>query len=605
MRQHAVTAALVLLAVVVGIVVGPGMHARGTLVEDRVLELGAAAATNPAAQIRGPVTEDVDGYRVGGGGEAVVVLPLNLPAPGDGRTLLRVWAYGPQGVRTTAVLRAADGSERSLGRATNWVGETFDVTSAARVGTVQLRVRAENSTAQPILFLDRVAPIAAPGSLEVTAPAWSVGLFVLLAAAALLELAGRWRRHWMLPLILAPTAALVWAQIAGKSYEPLAGDSAATWDAVREASWLGFHDGVLWGSWTSVSSLAVQVFHAFTPLVGTAPVSARSAAMLTGLLAIGAIYALAYRATGRAGAGLAALLAVCAIGFTDATIAGTALPVLILAGAIFGYALHACLAAATPLAIGTLGGAAALCALAEPTWLPGALLVVAIVAFVCAERPERLKVAGVGLLTAAVCLAPHLASTASQNDGRMFATIDARAVAARNVEFVGEGHGAPTPPELARDPLSGERVSLAGYLIGDHSVSQFVGGTLAGGQDSVTAFNATDRTGVAGTLLFILAAAGALLVLLLPRLRLLVLLAPLVVAPTLFIAAQTPADPAQAGAVLWPVMLTGAAVLAYVAARFAIPLLAPHRARIEALQARIPFSRWPPGAPPAAGSHRT
>ncbi|MDX6691730.1 MAG: hypothetical protein QOG15_3187 [Solirubrobacteraceae bacterium] len=590
MRRHAATAALVVLAAIAAIAIVPGMHASGSLAEVGPLDLGQAA-TPAGAQARGQVIEDVDGYRVAAGGEAVVTVPLTLPDPRDGRTLLRAWIYGPEGVRTTAVLRAADGSERPLGRAVNWVGKTFDVTDYARRGPVVLGVRAQNATAQPVLFLDRLAPIPAARSLAVSASPWSVGLLILLLSAALLELAGRLRRHWPLVLVLAPTAGLLWNEIADKTLQPLAADSAATWDAAVHASWFGFHDGLIWGSWETVSSFTVQAYHAFTPFVGTAPVSARAAAMLTALLALAAIYALAHRAAGRAGAAFAVVLAACAAGFHDAVIAGTPLPALVLAGAVFGYALHACLATATPFAIAMLGASAALLALADPVWLPGALAVVVIVAFLRAERPSRLRVICVGLLAAVVCLAPHLASTASQNDGRMFADADARAVAARNAEFVGDGHGAPTQQQVTRDPFSGRRVGLAGYLFGDHSPGEFIGGALAGGQDSITAFNDTEGPGVPSSILFIVMAAGAVLVLLLPRLRLLVLLTPLVVAPALFIAAKAPVDPAVAGAVLWPVMLACAAIMLYVAARLARPLFAPQLSTLEDVRARIAIPR--------------
>ncbi|MGH2917268.1 MAG: hypothetical protein ACRDLS_01515, partial [Solirubrobacteraceae bacterium] len=290
------------------------------------------------------------------------------------------------------------------------------------------------------------------------------------------------------------------------------------------------------------------------------------------------------------------LLAAGAAELHDAVLDGAPLPALVLAGALFGYALHACLAEATRPAIVMLGAAAALLALAEPAWLPGALVVLLIVALTRAVRPHRLKIAGAGLLAVLVCLVPHLASTASQNEGRPFADMDARAVTARNAEFAGDGHGAPTAVELSRDPLSGRPVDLAGYLFSDHSASQFAGGALAGGQDSITAFNQTADAGVLGILAFVVAAAGALFVLLLERLRLLVLLAPLVVAPTLFIAANTAADPAAAGAVLWPVMLACAGILAYTGARLAHPLLEPYLETIARVRARIRVPRLPRAA---------
>jgi hypothetical protein len=598
MRRHLPRGLLVLVTLIVSALAGPGMHASGTLTEVGPLELGEAATPATAVK-RGSVSENVDGFRVAAGGEGVVSIPLTLPRPYEGRTLLRIWAYGPPGVRTTAVLRAADGSERTLGRASSWVGERFDVTEQARLGAVRLRVRGENATSQPVLFFDRIAPVAAPGSLKPRAPAWAVGLLVLLVTATLLELAGRLRRHWVLAPLLGLTAAALWNDVVSRAFEPLGAEASATWSAATEASWFGFHDGLLWGSWTSLSSLAVQVFHAFTPIVGTAPVSARAAALLTALLALAALYAFGHRAAGRLGGVLAILLAVVAVGFRDAVVAGTPLPALVLAAALFGYALHACLVNASPVALVMLGLCGALLALAEPTWLPGTLLVVVAVALACAERPLRWRAAVAGVLAVLVCVVPHLASTASQNDGRMLANIQARAVAARNAEFLGRGHGAAAPQQLARDPLAGRPVGLTSYLLSDHSASQLVGGVLSGGQRSITAFNKTDRGGVIGTLAVLVTLAATIFVLLLTRLRWLVLPMPLIVAPTLFITARAPFDPAAAGAALWPAMLVSTGILAFAVARLASPRLAPYLARLDALRASV---RLPPllGGPPAA-----
>jgi hypothetical protein len=564
------------------------MHVSGTLSEGTPLELGTAVSPSGAVT-RGPVSEDVDGYRVAAGGEAVVKVPLTLAQPADGRALLRIWAYGPPGVRTTAVLRASDGSERTLGRASSWIGQIFDVTDEARKGAVQLRVRAENSTRQTVLFLDRIAPAAGPGSLAPGAPGWAVGLLVGLIAATLLELSGRLRRHWALALLLALSTAVLWEQIAQLAFRPLDPEVATTWAAATNASWLGFHDGVLWGSWTSLSSFAVLLDLAYTALVGPAPGGARAAALLTALLALAAIYAFGHRAAGRLGAVVASALAIVAVGFHDAIVAGGALPALVLAAALFGYALHACLTDATPVALAMLGACAALLALAEPTWLPGALLVVVIAALACAPRQLRRQAAAAGLVALLVFLLPHLASTASQNDGRMFATLDVRAIAARNAEFTGGGHGAPTPQQLALDPLSGRRVGLAGYVLSGRSASQVAGGVLTGGQRGITAFNRTERGGVLDALAFVISFLGMLFLLALARVRLLVLLTALVVMPTLFISGRTAFDPAVAGAALWPVMLIGAGVLALAAANLSAPLLEPHLPRIAALRARARF----------------
>jgi hypothetical protein len=329
---------------------------------------------------------------------------------------------------------------------------------------------------------------------------------------------------------------LLWDAIAGTTFVALTPGSAATWTAATSASWLGLHDGVLWGSWAGLSSLAVQVFHAWTPVVGTDPVAARAAAVLTALLALAAIYAFAHRAAGRVAAVLAVLLALASSGFRDAIVAGDALPVLVLAGALFGYALHACLRDATPAALAVLGAAAALLALAEPTWLPGALLAIVAVALVCARPTLRLQAALAGLLATLVCLVPHLASTASQNDGRMLADLGDRTAAVR------------PPTRIADGVLTGGRRSMDAY----HPAAE---AALSG------------AGALADTIARVALVAGAVFALALARLRLLVLLSALVVAPTLFLSGRTAFDPAHAGAALWPAMLVAATILAFTAAR--------------------------------------
>lgn len=582
-------AVLVVVACVLGALVGPSIHATGELREVGAQELGTENSPF-RAEIRGAVSEDENGYRVATRGQATVTLPVTLPAPEGGSTLLRIWAYGPRGVTTTVVLQAPDGSSRTLGRADNWEGRTFDVTGAAEAGaTALLEVTSRNRTADSALFLDRVGPVAAPASLSITASSWSVGLLVLFVTAALLALASRLRRHWHLSALLAGAAALLWTDIPAKSLEPLGSAVAPTWEAARAASWSGFHDGLLWGSWKGLSSLGVQLFHAFTPIVGTAPGSARAASLLAGLCALAAIYALGTRAAGRLGGVVAFGCAIAAAGFREAAVDGGTVVVLVLAGALAGYALHASLAEATPLAIGLLAGGVLFLSLADAVWLPGGVVMLLIVALVCGADGERRRVAGIGLITLVLLLTPHLASTASQNDGSLFANVSARAVAARNIEFLGSGHGSATPAQAARDPYAGEPVSLPEYLFGDHSVSQVIGGVLAGGQESLAAFGRRGDAGLLGSLAVLLVVLGMLYVLILPRLRLLVLLPPLVVAPSLFIAERTDGDPLAAGAAFWPAILACAAILAYAAVGLARPHIEPRLTRIASLRHRV----WP------------
>ena len=582
--KTAAAVALAIASVATAVAVGPGIRATDPLTELGVLDLGTGA---PRDRVRadGDVREDENLYLVSPNGVALVTVPLQLPRRAGARTLLRLWAYGSDSVRTRVVL-VSDGSRRVLGDAGTWVGEVFDVTRQATAGSARLEVTSVNRGPLEWPFLDRVAPVVAPRTAVVTAATWEVALLVLLAATAFLAICGRLARHWPLPLALAAFVALVWHRIPPTSDYLLPLASIPTWNDAVSASWLQFHDGLLWGSWIGVSSLAVQVYHAFTPIVGDAAVSARTAALLAALLAVAAVYALGNRAAGRLGAVVATLIALAASPLRDAVVDGGSLPVLLLAGAVFAYCLHACLARATPLAAAMLAGGLSLVALADPLWLPGAAVALPLVVLVRGEPGARLRSLGVGALTALVLLAPHLASTAAQNDSRPFADVDARARMARNAEFAGKGHGAPSVAESLRDPLGGRPVTLAGYLLGDHSPGQLVGGTLRGGQETLSAFGAGGSA--LGAIVFALALLGVAYVLLLPGLRLLVLVPLLVALPALFVAGQTDTDAFAAGAVWWPALPVSASILVYAAVRLAQPTATPRLARWR-LQAQQRF----------------
>lgn len=569
LRRHAVPVTLVVLALAAATAVGPGIRATGTPAEVGTLELGTAVAPDGAKAV-GAVTEDASGYVVGAKGSGRVTVPLDLPSRAGERTLLRLWVYGSAQAHSSVVLVSGDGGRRVLefpsvvGQAAQYLGQTFDVTAQAQRPDARLEVSVTNRQTAPTFFLDRVAPVLAPDTAVASAATWSVALLVALLAAALLAVAGRLRRHWPLPLALAGVAALVWSDVHAASFETLALGPVTTWNAAVAGSWFGFHDGPLWGSWIGSSSLAVQVFHALTPIVGDAPISARSASLLALLLALSAIYALGHRVAGRVGAVTAIAVGVAAEPLRDAALSGDALPVLVLAAVLFAYALHVCAAETTPQTAALLGGAIVLLALAEPLWLPGAVLALPVVVFVRARPETRLRTLGAGALVVLVLLAGHLASSAAQHDGNALADVGARAVAARNLEFAGLGHGAPSVLEAARDPLGGHAVTLTGYVLGDHSISQVVGGALAGGQESLSAFS---RGSALAVIAFAVALLGVLYTLCLPRLRLLVLVPLLVALPALFVAGRTTFDALSAGAVVWPALPAGAAVLAYAASR--------------------------------------
>ena len=354
-------------------------------------------------------------------------------------------------------------------------------------------------------------------------------------------------------------------------------------------SWLGFHNGLLWGSWIGVSSLAVQIYHAFIPIVGNSAVSARSAASLAALITLAVIYALGHRAAGRPGAIAATLILLAATPLRDAAVDATALPVLILVGAVLAYGLHACVGRGTPLAVAMVAAGLSLAALAEPLWLPGAVVALVAVVVVCGERGMRRRAFGASALVMVILVGPYLTSTAAQNNGRPFAALDASAVAARNAEFADGSHGAPSALQLRRDPTAtGSSVSLSQYVFGDHSLTQVAGSTLSGGQQAMSAFGAG---GVLAGIALALALVGCLYVLILPRMRALALVPILVVLPTLFVAGRIATDDFAAGAAWWPVLPLSAAILTYAAIALARPALAPHLASLRAHARRRPQAR--------------
>jgi hypothetical protein len=557
----------VALAVTAVVLARPGIVASGQATNVDALELGRLSALQGVHETGG-VEENERGYLASPRRTAAVSVPVPMPAPGQGRGVLHLWAYGLPGASTTVRLRFPNGQSRLLGRASSWHGRSFDLSGVPRRG-VRLEARMTNPEARPALFLDRVAVEALPASARTSASPGAVAALVGLAALALLALTGRARRHWPLAVLLGGSAALLWSQIPKRELDPLSPDAQSTWGAATHASWFGFHDGLLWGSWERLSSLTVEVFHALTPLVGTAAVSARSAGVFAAVLALAAVYALGNRAGGRVGAVVATLVAMAAGPFRHAAVDGSSLPVLLLAGALFGYALHACVAEASRPAMLLLGAATALLTLAEPVFLPGAIGVMAIVSYACAPADGRARALAAGALALVALLLPHLMSTADQNANHPFADMSARATYARNVEFTGAGHGAPTLTELVRDPYGGRPATLPGYLFGDHSLPDLAGGTIAGVVPSVTAFSSSGPARLA----FVLMLAGALYLLVVPRLRLLVLLPVLAAAPALFLVHEHGLPKLAGGAVMWPALTAAAGVLAYALAQLARPAL--------------------------------
>jgi hypothetical protein len=547
----------------------PRMYSSGEVVDTTVLPLGAQAPA-PHARASGTITENSYGYVLIAHAAGKVDIPLRFTTPQGQRSVLRLWAsgLGPVDIRATLIDHA--GQRRFLGRARDWIGRPFDVTSDVAGGSrVVLEISASNPTAVPALILDQIAQSQAPSSVIVTAQGWMVGLWLALIVSTALLATKRLRRHWMLVGITGVGGYFLWRAIPGMSLYPLDGQAALTWPAVRQASWFGFHNGLWWGSWVGVSSLTVQLFHAVTPLVGTGSAGALGASALLGIAAVIAIYAVGNRVAGRRGAVTAAVIALLADSFRLEVGLGNSVPVLALAAAVFLYAVHVCLTRTTRQEIILLAGAGLLMCLADPMWIPGIAIAIVVMALAYAPSGQRIRVLGVGLLALTLLTLPNRISTADQNGGDPFADINHEIRSARNLEFAGQGrHGAPSLAAFRRDPTgSGSPVGLGSYLVVDHSVPVVVGATLTGGYKAIGSFAVRDETKLAGLLAFMLMVGGLAYLLILPRLRMLFIVPLLVSAPSLFLASRHATLPFEAGMGIWPALLVGSGVLVYAISR--------------------------------------
>jgi hypothetical protein len=403
----------------------------------------------------------------------------------------------------------------------------------------------------------------------VTAQGWMVGLWLALIVSTVLLTTNRVRRHWMLVFITGAGGYFLWRAIPGMSLNRLDGQAALIWPAVQKASWLGFHNGLWWGSWVGVSSLTVQLFHAVTPLVGTGSAGALGAGALLGIAAVIAIYAVGNRVAGRRGAGIAAVSALVADSFRLEVGVGTSIPVLALAATLFLYAVHVCLTRTTRQEIILLAGAGSLMCLADPTWIPGVVIAIVVMALAYAPAGQRMRVLGVGLLALALLTLPNRTSTADQNGGDPLADINHEIRFARNVEFAGQSrYGAPSLAAFKRDPTgTGNPVGLGDYLFVDHSVPVAVGATLTGGYKAISSFAVREETKLAGLLVFVLMVGGLAYLLILPRLRMLFIIPLVVSAPSLFLASRHAILPFEAGMGIWPSLLVGSGVLVYAISR--------------------------------------
>jgi hypothetical protein len=168
---------------------------------------------------------------------------------------------------------------------------------------------------------------------------------------------------------------------------------------------------------------------------------------------------------------------------------------------------------------------------------------------------------------------------AHQSSGDGSADVTLRATQARNLEFIGAGHGAPpTRAAYEVDPFSGKRVGLGAYVFGEHSLFGVLRGAIGGIHDGLTAQADRPEARLAGLLSFSLQIVGVVFLLAVPRLRLLVLVPAVVALVPWFLADRSGVSQFPAQTAFWPGMLAGVAALAY--------------AGWQVARRRVPVDRW-------------
>ena len=560
---HAFVAAIVIGAVVTSLFVVPRMRMTGSPQEPVVEELGEDAAP-PAARIRpplrlepsarpSPVGENVDGYVISAGGQGTVTIPIRLRVADDDRAFLRLWVYGSPTVPVRVELLRRGEPVRFLGTPGVWAGQRFDVTDDVANGPLMVRVSASNRGSTSALFLDRLTMLTVQPNATPRADPALVGLWLALLVGAALGLLGRLRLHWPLVVLVGFTGTLFWSGVDRDSALPLEREAAELWASASGAKWFDIDTGFVSGTFAHQSALAVQLFHALRPLVGTGTGGALAASALVGVAAVVALYSLGYRIAGRVSAVAVASLALLAEPFREAASSGTSVTTMVLAAALFAYAIHASLAVASPPAIAALAATGALAVLAQALWLPGIVAGVVILVSLYAPDGRRVRSVAVAVLALALLLVPSRLSVAKQHDGDIFGDLADRATLARSLERASNGR----LPDR-------ERVGLTEYVFSDRSLAVVAGETLTGASDSVDSFGDGGDAGVAGVLGLLFAAIGAAYLLIVPRLRMLVIVPTLVAAPALVFVGRD-AMPAFAGAVPpWTALLAGGGLLAYV-----------------------------------------
>jgi hypothetical protein len=614
LRRWAPALALVVAFAIVSTIVIPRMVADGSAtVTTYELDWGSMAAgtapvrtyqpdwrSAPALAIHGAIAPNRYGFVVEGFSSGSVAFNVAAaPHPGD-RTVLLV--TGGEGPATPTQLSLIDesGHRHPLGRPVHWLEHRVDVSALTKGGHLRLEFAATNALAAPQLIADQVQVVTYPPDAVPRSNRWEVAAWVALAVLLALVALGRLRRDGVLVAATGLAAFLVWPSVKAGAFQPLVSN---IWSSDVHAKWLGLDRGLLSGTFGSVSALAVQLFHALTPVTGAGVGGARTASMLVGILALVAIYALGRQTAGPAGGLAIVACALLADPFRLSLSSGDSTGTLVLSASLFLIAVHRVLVRRDRAAMIVLGAAGALAILAEPLWWPGVLAAIVLLAMRYVPRGQRRAALGAALLALIIISLPSRVSVAHQSGGDLNGDVIAQATAARNVEFVGRGHGAPPDAQaLAAAPTSGPSVGLGDYVLGDHSLSVVAGGALSGAYDGLAAAAARPETGLAGLLAFIAELVGVVFLLVLPRLRLLVLVPALLALVPWFFAGRGVEQPFLMQTGFWPALLVGAAVVAYAVCeaarrRLPMPALAQRLSSRASFLAR-PGERQPESAKP-------
>jgi hypothetical protein len=535
----------------------------------------------PGLAIHGAIVPKVYGFVVGGLSSGSVAFNVAAAARPGERTVLLVTGGGGPATHTQLSLIDGSGHHHPLGHPVHWLEHRVDVSALAKGGHLRLEFAATNALAAPQLIADQVQVVTYPPDAVPRSKRWEVAVWVALAVLLALVALGRLRRDGVLVAATGLAAFLVWPSVKAGAIEPLFSD---IWSSDVHAKWLDLDQGLLSGTFGSVSALAVQLFHALTPITGTGIGGARTASMLVGILALVAIYALGRQTVGPA-AGLAVVAcALLADPFRLSLSSGDSTGTLVLAASLFLIATHRVLMRGDRAAMIVLGAAGALAILAEPLWWPGVLAAIVLLAIRYVPRGQRRAALGAALLALIIISLPSRVSVANQSGGDLNGDVIAQATAARNVEFVGRGHGAPPDAQaLAAAPTSGPRVGLGDYVFGDHSLSVVAEGVLSGAYDGLAAAAARPEAGLAGLLAFVAEFLGVVFLLVLPRLRLLVVVPALLALVPWFFASRGVGQPFLMQTGFWPALLVGAGVMAY-----AVSEAARRRLPMPALAHRLP-----------------